>query len=140
VVAVALGHRQLGERVDLGVGEPRAREAVPRRLEDAIASARDDQAVDAGDDGADRDRPGEVRLPRQVEGGPPGLGEVVAAVHVSMVRGRSHAVHEPVDLPKKLPLGAELPSPAAPSGAPARMRDSPANGRKRPVHNRHANI
>src|SRR4029078_3100208 len=94
----------------------------------------------SGDDGADRNRPREVRPPGTLEGGPPGLGEVVAAVHVSMVRGRSHAVHEPVDLPKKLPLGSGLPSPVAPSGAPASMHVSPANGRKRPVHNRHANI
>jgi hypothetical protein len=50
-----------------------------------------------------------------------------------MVRGRSHAVHEPVDLPKKLPLGAEVPSPAAPSGAPARIRFS-CKWQKRPVH------
>ena len=39
-----------------------------------------------------------------------------------------------VELRRKFPLRAHLPSPAMPSDAPAMLSDSPANGRKRPVH------
>src|SRR5581483_3632035 len=44
----------------------------------------------------------------------------------------------PVDLGRKVPLLAAPPSTGAPSEAPATLTVSPANGRKRPVHNGHS--
>ena len=135
VVAVALRRRELRERVDLRVRDPRAREAVAGRIEDPVPAACDDRAVRPGHSRADGHGAGEVRLPRQLERCPPGLVELAPTVHLPIVRGRSHAVHGLVDLRRKLPLGAPVFVHSLPSDAPATMFDSPANGRKRPVHN-----
>jgi hypothetical protein len=135
VVAVAARRRELRERVDLGVREPRAREALPRRIEDPVPAAGDDLAVRPGDDRADGNRAGEVCLPRQLERRPPGLLELAPRIHSAIVERRSHAVHDLVDLRRKLPLGASVSVHSPPSDAPANMLNSPANGQKRPVHN-----
>jgi hypothetical protein len=60
--------RERRERVDLRVGKTRPRElAVVRRVEDPVAPPAHDLAVPVGDDRADGDRAGSVRLPRQLE-------------------------------------------------------------------------
>jgi len=68
VPLVAAARVEPGERVDLRVREPRATEAALSRLvEDPVAAARDDGAGLVEDDGSDRDRPGRVGGPHQLE-------------------------------------------------------------------------